>query len=93
MSERDGQPRIWLKQLPDGAEQEIFSSGRMLFGLAWSPDGGTDSTRNKLAGFSPDYITESFGISPDGRQITLAAVQVSARLMLAENVPGLTRRP
>jgi WD40 repeat protein len=33
------------------------------------PGQDTTATRRKLAGFDPDYITESFAISPDGTRI------------------------
>jgi len=53
------------------------------------PGEDTSSTRRKLAGFSPEFITESFGISPDGKRVTIAGVEPSYRVMLAENVPGI----
>jgi Tol biopolymer transport system component len=46
-------------------------------------------TRRKLAGFSREFITESFGISPDGKRVTIAGLEPSYRLMLAEGVPGI----
>ena len=58
----------------------------------FDPASDTSATRRKLAGFSNDYTTESFGISPDGRHIAIAGVETSFRLVLAENVPGV-RRP
>ena len=53
------------------------------------PGKETSSTRRKLGGFSREYTTESFGISPDGKRVTIAGVEVSYRVMLAENVPGI----
>ena len=56
------------------------------------PGKDTSSTRRKLAGFSREFITESFGISPDGKHVTIAGVEPSYRVMLAENVPGIVPR-
>ncbi len=53
------------------------------------PGEDTVHTRRPLAGFSPDFLTESFGISPDGSQIILAGLEQSYRLMLAEGVKGV----
>ena len=57
------------------------------------PGQDTTSTRRKLAGFSTDYITESFGISPDGKRLTIAALEPTQRLVLAEGVPGIVPPP
>ena len=51
----------------------------------------TSSSRRALAGFSDDFITESFGISPDGRRMTLSTMERAQRLMLADGVSGVTR--
>lgn len=42
-----------------------------------------------LAECSTDFTSESFGVSPDGKSITLAVVERSFRLMLAEGVDGI----
>ena len=47
------------------------------------------TSRRPLAGFSRDYITESFGISPDARHSTLSTLEQLGSLMLAEGVPGI----
>ena len=53
------------------------------------PGQDTSATRRPIAGFSRDFISESFGISPDGEHVVIAGVRRSFRLMLAENVPGI----
>jgi hypothetical protein len=42
-----------------------------------------------VAGFDPDLLTESFGISPDGRRITLATRDSASNLVLASGVAGV----
>jgi len=49
----------------------------------------TSSDRRRRAGFSPEFTTESFDISPDGQRVTLSALVQSASIRLAENVPDL----
>jgi Tol biopolymer transport system component len=62
-----------------------------IFAQDFDPDRDTTATRRPLAGFLPDVTTESFGISPDGRRITLAVMERTERLMLAEAVSGIDR--
>jgi hypothetical protein len=42
--------------------------------------------------FDPAVEFETFGVSPDGKRITVAGVTKSRSLMVAERVPGI-RRP
>ncbi|HEU5251287.1 MAG TPA: hypothetical protein VFW15_14970, partial [Thermoanaerobaculia bacterium] len=53
------------------------------------PGKDTSGTRRSIAGFDPELSVESFGISPDGTQITLAGWQQVFSLMVAERVPGV----
>jgi Tol biopolymer transport system component len=79
--------------LPDGksiafiGEDENGRTG--VYVQDFAPGKDTSSTRRKLAGFSPEYVSESFGISPDGRRLTLATLTQFGSLMLAEGVPGV----
>ena len=61
----------------------------------FDPARDTVSTRRPVAGFYPGLATESFGISPDGKEMTLAGWEQVFSLMVAERVPGIdgTRRP
>ncbi|HUL77562.1 MAG TPA: protein kinase [Vicinamibacteria bacterium] len=52
-------------------------------------DKDTSATRRKLAGFSVDYLSESFGLSPDRKKVTLATLTRFGRLMIAEGVPDV----
>ncbi len=56
--------------------QEFDPSGRVARGA-----------RRPLAGFDPDYPTESFGISPDGSRIVLSGIETLNSVMLAERHP------
>jgi Tol biopolymer transport system component len=49
---------------------------------------GTDtaSTRRKVAGFQGDSVVESFDISPDGTRLTLAVLEYTWQIMLADRV-------
>jgi TolB protein len=80
--------------LPDGqsiAFVGLDEQGRSgIFVQDFDPRRDTSGTRRKLAGFSDDFITESFCIAPDGSAVIIAGVDISYRLMLAENVPGVS---
>jgi Tol biopolymer transport system component len=52
----------------------------------------TSATRLPVAGFYPTVATESFGISPDGKLMTIAGWEQVFSLMLAERVPGIGAR-
>lgn len=53
------------------------------------PGKDTIATRRPLLGFDPELTTESFGISPDGKSITIAGFEVLNSLMIAEGIAGL----
>jgi serine/threonine protein kinase len=56
------------------------------------PGKNTASTRRPLAGFDPYWITESLGLSPDGKRLVLSESERVFSLMIAEGVPGLGSR-
>jgi eukaryotic-like serine/threonine-protein kinase len=56
------------------------------------PGKDTTPTRRPLAGFDPDWITESLGLSPDGKRLVLSESERVFSLMIAEGVPGLGRQ-
>lgn len=60
-----------------------------------APGRDTSASRRKLAGFDPSVPSESFGISPDGASVTIAARESLASIILAEPVAGVekARRP
>ncbi len=53
------------------------------------PGRDTRATRKPLAGFDPDWITESLGLSPDGKRLVLSESERMFSLLIAEGVPGL----
>ncbi len=55
------------------------------------PGQDTSASRRKLAGFDPAVPAESFGISPDGASITIAARETLGSVMLAEPVAGVEK--
>ena len=59
-----------------------------VFSQAFDPDGDTSGTRRPVAGFSEEYWTESFGVSPDGSRLTISTLRETSSIMLAEGVPG-----
>ena len=81
--------------LPDGSAVAwvgIDEQGRSgIYAQDFVPGKDTSATRRALAGFSDEYVTESFGISPDGAEITLATLEQTLQLMLAEDVSGISR--
>jgi Tol biopolymer transport system component len=85
-----------LRWLPDGtgiAYVGVDEQNRTgVYAQDFVPGENTTHTRRKLAGFSPDFITESFGLSPDGSQIVLAILKRSRRVTLAEDVAGVEPR-
>jgi Tol biopolymer transport system component len=82
-----------VRWLPDGSGLAYVGlddedrSG--IYAQDFVPGKDTSDTRRVLAGFSPDFISESFGISPDGRRLTLATLEFTNRLMLVDGVSGI----
>ncbi len=56
------------------------------------PGKDTRATRRPLAGFDPDWITESLGLSPDGTRLVLSESERVFSVMVAEGAQGLTPR-
>ncbi len=50
-------------------------------------DSDTSDSRRPLAGFSPDFSTESHGLSPDGKTIVLSAAVDRRSIKLVDNIP------
>ncbi len=61
-----------------------------LFLQAFNPAGAPRAWK-ALGAFDPERITESFGLSPDGRRVVVAGWEQMFSLMSAEEVPGLGR--
>jgi serine/threonine protein kinase len=81
---------VWgrCRWLPDGralafiAQDEAGVSG--VYQQDFIPGVDTRATRRKIAGFSPDYVTESLAISPDGTKIVISRMEEIRSIMLAE---------
>jgi len=87
-----------LRWMPDGRLAFLGlddQGGAGVFVQDVVPGQDTTSSRRKLAGFDPAVPAESFGISPDGASITIAARETLSSIMLAEPVAGVekVRRP
>lgn len=82
-----------MRWLPDGSGlayvglDENNRSG--IYVQDFVPGEDTRGSRRPLAGFSHDYFSESFGISPDGKHLTLATLELTSRLALADGVSGV----
>ena len=78
---------------PDG--RSIFyigsnAEGRYgVYSQDFVPGRDTEATRRAVAGFAPDMLTESLGLSPDGKRLTVASMQQSSNLQLVEGLPEL----
>jgi eukaryotic-like serine/threonine-protein kinase len=85
-----------VRWTPDG--KRIIFTGQDEKGLDgvfiqdFTPGKDTTSTRRPLAGFDPDWITESLGLSPDGKRLVLSESERVFSLMIAEGVQGLGRQ-
>ena len=79
----DGKAIVFIAQDESGVHgvySQPFVAGRK-----------TDSARRKLAGFDPEWATESLGLSPDGKHLIIASWDQFWTLALAERVPGIVR--
>jgi hypothetical protein len=54
------------------------------------PGRDTTATRRTLTGFDPEWLTESFDISPDGTRVVVSRIRPGGTVMMAENVPSVT---
>ena len=55
----------------------------------FAPGRDTQATRRVVTGFAPDVLTESLGLSPDGKRLAVSTMQQFASLQLAEGLAGL----
>jgi len=55
----------------------------------FAPDRDTIASRHAVAGFSSGHLTESLGVSPDGRRLTIATLEQTSGLALAEGLTGV----
>jgi len=72
---------------PDGRIAFLGQDERGVNGVFvqdFAPGRDTTSTRRKLGGFDPDADAETFGISPDGRRVAVAARDLVSSLVTLE---------
>jgi dipeptidyl aminopeptidase/acylaminoacyl peptidase len=77
---------------PDGRIAFIGANaeGRSgVFVQDFAPGRDTSATRRPVAGFAPDVLTESLGVSPDGKSLVVSTLQEYSSLTLAEGLAGL----
>jgi eukaryotic-like serine/threonine-protein kinase len=79
--------------MPDGKSLAYIDSNESgdlgIYVQDFVPGKNTLATRRPIAGFDSDKQTETFGISPDGKFITLSEMELLSSLIRVENVPGL----
>ena len=79
--------------LPDGSAivyvglDEEGTTG--LWAQDFRTDRDTTETRRQVTGFTGDLVIESFGIAPDGRTVTLSAVDDVRTINLVDRLPDL----
>lgn len=78
-SDKDGSFAIWIKELANGEERKILTTGASVSGMSWSPDGST------LA------FTESFG--PRGGQLNLVTIESGDKSSLGERLGSSVGTP
>ena len=62
-----------------------------VFVQEFAPGRDTAATRRPLAGFDPGAPAESFGVSPDGRHVTVAARESLSSVLVAGPVPAAAK--
>ncbi len=55
----------------------------------FAPGRDTHATRREVIGFAPDTLTESLGVSPDGKRLAVSTMHQFSSLQLAEGLAGL----
>jgi Tol biopolymer transport system component len=94
--ERNGSPN------PNYGRVRWMPNGKALAFAAAGPDGvsgifvqdvvigqDTTATRRKLAGFTTDFMAESFGFAPDGSVVVISSTETSSDVRLAHGIPNL----
>ena len=78
---------------PDGRRIAFIGAnaeGRSgVFVQDYTPGRDSAATRRAVAGFAPDTLTESLGVSPDGKSLVVSTLHEYSSLTLAEGLAGL----
>lgn len=84
-----------VRWMPDGSSVVYFDQNEKghwgIFVQDFVPGKDTYNSRRPLVGFDPDKLTETFAISPDGMNITIAEMEILSNLVMVENIPGVSR--
>lgn len=84
-----------VRWMPDGKSIAFLSQNdegvNGVFVQDFVPGKDTSATRRPLAGFDPERATESFGIAPDGRTVTVAGWEQLFSLFTIDGVPDVVR--
>jgi serine/threonine protein kinase/Tol biopolymer transport system component len=88
-----GRPRISMDSkrvyyLAADATNERFG----VYSLPLDPAQSDPSLRVAEAGFDPDHLTETFGVSPDGKSIVTAEIFRQSTIVLVEGLESLKRK-
>ena len=85
---------IWVERAGDEDGRRIAFIGANAEGRSgvfvqdFAPGRDTSASRRPVAGFAPDVLTESLGVSPDGKNLVISTLQEYSSLMLAEGLAG-----
>jgi Tol biopolymer transport system component len=79
----DGRHVLFVAQDADGREGVFLQD--------FDPGRDTSATRRPLAGFDRDWVTESLGLSPDGKVLVLSEGERVFNVMETEAIPSLAR--
>jgi Tol biopolymer transport system component len=69
-------------------------SGRQRYGVYaqdFVPDRDTSATRTIVAGFDDEHLTESFGVSPDGKHLVTSELFRQSTILLVEGLKSIER--
>jgi Tol biopolymer transport system component len=84
-----------VRWMPDGSSVVYFDQNEKghwgIFMQDFVPGKDTYNSRRPLVGFDPDKLAETFAISPDGMNITIAEMEILSNLVMVENIPGVSR--
>ena len=90
----DGQGLGRARWIGDGQVAFTGTDGAMhgVYVQDFARSGDTSATLRKLAGFDPEWQTESFDVSPDGKLVILSRFKPRGTVMVADGVPFVKPR-
>jgi Tol biopolymer transport system component len=83
----------WIGATHTIAFRAADARGRItLYAQDFEPGRDTSATRRVLLQPDADVTPETFAVSPDGTRVVLSVIDEASGLMMAEGVPGVSRR-